>query len=259
MSRMLVVDDSQLYRDACAAFLKGMGYAEGSMDRGFVMAPDYKTAVGFTERYKPTCAFFDCFFPAQTGSGDISLGEKALQMMKDADPGETRVRAILAEFAKYVDMGKAGVLARRFARTEKGDEEPCKITVIASLARANKFLGMDGATRMAMTSLGATFGSEDGLEEGPYDALEAAMRKSPDNQPLCVLLGEEAAKRKMPFVLVTSTNHHDKLTQPIFDYARRRNWRLDSAQHIDEKSTPGFWEKAYNRMTKEILKEVIPE
>lgn len=43
------------------------------------------------------------------------------------------------------------------------------------------------------------------------------MEESESNQPLGVLIAEEARVRGIPFVLATSTYHHDELTQPIQD------------------------------------------
>jgi hypothetical protein len=80
--------------------------------------------------------------------------------------------------------------------------------------------------------------------------MDLAMRRSENNQPLGILVAEELDKRRIPFVLATSTYHHDILTQPIQDYASKMGWRLiDCEPNLeDEKATRGYWLRAYNAL-----------
>jgi hypothetical protein len=89
-----------------------------------------------------------------------------------------------------------------------------------------------------------------------YDALRKAIEKDPSNQPLCILLGEECQKRKIPFVLATSTYHHDELTQPITNYCSRNGWILiDCPPNLQgEKTSTAFWERAYDALLREMKK-----
>ena len=81
-------------------------------------------------------------------------------------------------------------------------------------------------------------------------AMEQAMKRNEDNQPLGVLVAEELEKRNIPFVLATSTYHHDVLTQPIQDYCSKRGWQLIDCNpnNEHEKATPEFWERCYNSL-----------
>ncbi|MBS3056661.1 MAG: hypothetical protein J4473_04470 [Candidatus Aenigmarchaeota archaeon] len=80
-----------------------------------------------------------------------------------------------------------------------------------------------------------------------YGAIRKAMEQSEANQPLGILIAEELG---IPFVLTTSTYHHDILTQPVQNYASRKGWILIdcSPDNPNEKATPGFWRRAYDNL-----------
>ena len=83
-----------------------------------------------------------------------------------------------------------------------------------------------------------------------YGLLEKSFEKSENNQPLGILIGELAAERKIPFVLATSSYHHDELTQPVSSYANSKGWILvdcDKGKE-NEKATPNFWNRAHKQL-----------
>lgn len=88
----------------------------------------------------------------------------------------------------------------------------------------------------------------------PYWALEKAMEESEHNQPLGVMFAEDLERNRIPFVLVTSTNHHDELTQPIQDYVGRKGWTLVdcSKDNPQQKASPEFWQRAYSELARRM-------
>jgi len=83
-----------------------------------------------------------------------------------------------------------------------------------------------------------------------YFALEQAMKESPSNQPLGILVAEKAESLGIPFVLATSTHHHDMLTQPVYDYAAAKGWRLiDCKKGCEEdKASQQYWARVYSEL-----------
>ena len=62
--------------------------------------------------------------------------------------------------------------------------------------------------------------------------------------------------RKIPFVLATSTYHHDELTQPIASYCSRNKWTLIDCKEYNpnEKVETSFWQRAYEALLQEMKK-----
>ena len=79
------------------------------------------------------------------------------------------------------------------------------------------------------------------------------MEKSQDCQPLGIAIAQRASDLGIPFVLVTSTFHHDRLTQPIYEYAERKGWSLIDNVRA-EKETVEFWEGGFSSLEKRLGK-----
>ncbi len=88
----------------------------------------------------------------------------------------------------------------------------------------------------------------------PYQILEQAVRRDEANQPLGILIGEQAEALGIPFVLATSTNHHDELTQPIQNYAGRRGWKLVDCSPGSEqdKTNEAYWQRAMGELERRM-------
>jgi len=155
-------------------------------------------------------AVIDCFFPKVAGSGDLTLGYEALQRMIEADTNGRKTSPVARALTQVGDL-----LGREFAK------------VAAKNADVNYSAEVDN-----------------------YWALEQAMKESEANQPLGILVAERADELGIPFILATSTYHHDELTQPIQDYVSRRGWRLVDCipDREHEKATPKFWERAFDEL-----------
>lgn len=89
-----------------------------------------------------------------------------------------------------------------------------------------------------------------------YLCLDMAVKKSEANQPLGILVAEAAEQRRIPFVLATSTYHHDALTQPIQNYCGRKGWTLVDCGKDSEhqKASPEFWARAYSELERRMEK-----
>jgi CheY-like chemotaxis protein len=85
-----------------------------------------------------------------------------------------------------------------------------------------------------------------------YHALDLAIKENPSNQPLGILLAEQAEELGIPFVLATSTNHHGVLTQPITNYAYKKGWTLIDSYSGNGKDDSSFWKKAYDALEQKL-------
>lgn len=78
-----------------------------------------------------------------------------------------------------------------------------------------------------------------------------AMEKSEANQPLGILVAEIAEAQELPFIIATSTYHHDDLTQPFCEYQRNKNWRMvdvDPDMKHKGKADQTFWKRAVSKL-----------
>jgi len=86
MSRILVVEDNPEYCSGACEFFKKQP------DVVLDIANDHCLATIMLEEHLYDSALVDCFFPKLTGSGDISLGKKAVEKMADFDPNERKIK-----------------------------------------------------------------------------------------------------------------------------------------------------------------------
>lgn len=247
MKRILVVEDNPEYIDAASVYFRT--YA------GLQVAHGHDYNVALARLYEETDldgAIIDCFFPNVTGSQDIKPGREAVAKMVAADPTETRVRAVLDEFGKYVELDdELGPLVRAFAYTQiDSDQEPSQSNMLLAVKQVNQTTNKAATTIIAKKTFKAAYGKQASRYKDYYSALEKAMEEDEANQPLGILVGEKAEELEMPFILATSTYHHDILTQPVHNYIIGRGWGFvdcGSGQE-DKKATIEFWERAFNAL-----------
>lgn len=159
-------------------------------------AIDYDETVQKMKKEKYNGVLTDCFFPKKTGSGDKSAGVKAvLEMM-----------AMTAE--------------------------KCSIKQTEYQELAEQWREWDGPELPNLDNV-----LSDPLGHFKYFArLCNAIKNGPENQqPLGALIMIEAEKRGIPCIIVTSTFHHDDMTQPIHEL-----WGDKLVDVYQEFQGPGF-------------------
>lgn len=173
-----------------------------------IHSPDYETAITALKEHELDGALIDCFFPRKRDSNDISLGYQALEELKRVCP-------------------------KRFERS-----------VLTKAVEQSRAMFGEQLTRFFCENIGVN----PSRHTDYYKVIERAMQQNPSNQLLGILVAEEAKQKGIPFVMVTSTYHHDNLTQPIQDYCNKRGWTLfDCPQNQpNQKATPKFWKRAYD-------------
>jgi len=246
MTKIFIVEDNEKYRDVAKKHFD-------SLKHNVDYAIDYDEAMNLiSDKYN--FALIDCFFPKKTGSNNIILGKELVKKMLEADPTENKVKKVINEFDKYININdeKLGPMIRAFAyENEEGITNP----VFLSIKRVGDTLGREIATKITTNSLGLLYTpshlaySNRNKRPDYYGELEKAIEKSEANQPLGILIGERLKELKIPFVFVTSTYHHDTLTQPVCDYISRNELgSVVDCSHgkEDEKATPEFWRRAFN-------------
>lgn len=238
---ILVIEDNQ-------QFLNGAKYFFSKMEEVKVnYAKDYDEAIEFLETMpKPDGIISDCFFPKKTGSSDVSLGMKAIKMLEHSDQTEQRMQETEKAFGNLVNLDdNLKRMLRGHARATMRNR--CEEWPIFNATKAvSELSGKDTATKalnevlQLLTSSGFTEHVE------YYREMKEALRRSEANQPLGILIGIGAKELGIPFVLTTSTYHHDILTQPIKDYASSNGWKLIDCRpgKEDDKRLPEFWQNA---------------
>ena len=247
MTRLLVVEDNPVFREGAAQ------YFASRSDVQTAYAQDAKTAIVhlWTEPRSIDAAIIDCFFPANEGSDPENLrlaGELAVQIMEIEDPQERRIIAGLEIFGRYVDLEdqELRTYVRAFVASTSGAVE--NSPVIRALEQVS-CMGREATTQIAKNTLGLVYDATRAPRDY-YAALRSAIAESSANQPSGILVAREATNVGIPFVLATSTYHHDILTQPVQDHASRKGWTLIdcSPGQEDHKATPQYWARAMGEL-----------
>lgn len=245
LQQILVVEDNyEFFENAAISFcIPGTPIA--------VFANDYEQAEYYLKMQEFVGAIIDCFFPEKAGSERRELGKQALEKMASCDPKEQLAKAYAEEFAKYVNLeGKLGTYVRRFAlsSTDVGKpKNPSQSPIVRSIERCYGALGREAATHILKNTLGAAYKTEGPYIKDNFLELEKAMQADPSNQPLGILIAEQAESLGIPFVLATSVNHHDSLIQPVYSYVRAKGWTICDDTY-GNKSEPRFWERTYKTL-----------
>ncbi len=236
MTKILLVEDNPNYASAAQQYLISRGL-------DVTLARDYTQAVGKLETSLFDGVITDCFFPEDTGTDKRDIGNSLVEKMALLDLREVKRVEGLKVLGQYIDLEEPAL--RKYAiqlSDNYGDLTESSIT--NAIVSTHKLGGKEFASEVARNVFGELYGHLPPPQEY-YQALQSAIVESESNQPLGILIAERAAELGIPFVLATSTYHHDTLTQPIQDYATRNRWSLVDCEHgkEDEKATQGFWEK----------------
>lgn len=238
LQNILVVEDNPDFRAGCFD--------------GFGM-PEINAFVAFSEDYNEAMAringaIVDCFFPFSVCSNDLKYGKKAIDKMLASDERGRRIEEFdkyLSEFLDYTDPALRRI-ARYLGSTATSGPETCPVAQsIKQVSKISKeFIG----NRLKNDS--SWLFKDLGRFKDNYDDLRNAMEEDEANQPLGILVAEELQYRRIPFVLATSTHHHDSLTQPIQDYCSKHRWTLVDCNpgNPNEKAQASFWQRAYKEL-----------
>jgi len=249
--RILVAEDNPDFIHGAKTFFSGR---QGIVP---VYAGDFEEVQYLLHHDSYSGALVDCFFPAKTGSGNRDLGRQVIEQIAGHYPRPTTTaRAVLDEVAKYADMDdELTRIVTRFALDGHNGRDITHDPVMGAIARVGSVLPKPQVTQIIRNTLGLMYGDDksrrfDRTPKDYYGDLLAALEKDEHNQPLGIKVAEILSERQIPFTLVTSTFHHDSLTQPIQDYAGKRGWSLvDCSQNKpQEKATPEFWLRAFDTL-----------
>ena len=243
MAKILLVEDNPRYASSAEQYL-------ASRSQSIVLAKDYSQAMDRLRNPEFNGMITDCFFPEKIGSGNIHLGKGLVEKMAKSDPHEIKIAESLESLGQYVDLEDqdARKYARFFAVNLYQPDSPI-FKALELVAKADK----QTATHAFKETFKLIY-RENQAPRDYYSALMKAMEESEANQPLGVLVAEKASELSMPFVLATSTYHHDILTQPVQDYASRNGWKLVDCgpNREDDKASHEFWERAFGELEKKL-------
>ena len=267
--KILVVEDQEAYSEAAKQYFA----TRSDVDVDY--AVDYDDAMSKLEKGVYAGVVTDCFFPKKKGSGNTDIGKKTIEKIMD-NTSHGIFNKCMKEFGKYVDLEDEEMrdIAVNFswqeyksfnlAYEERREHHPNLLSllqipnyaqddVFQSLERIARADDKKTATRCAKKSLESykiKRDSGDAIVEDYAMLMQNAIEELEANQPLGVLVAEKAEEIGLPFVLATSTFHHDKLTQPIFDYSNLKGWNFVDSEiaKYKDKDTTQYWEVAHNRL-----------
>ncbi len=244
MAKILLVEDNDAYQKAAIEVLNARGHE-------FVLATDYVTAKSALSSEKVKGALIDCFFPYKTDSKDLSLGRETIEKLAQADKAEMRAREAMVKAAEFLDFNDTEVKSafRKWAYNEYGvvDKSPI-YRVLEEIGRLDKTV----ATEIFKENL-SLFSNP--MSKDYFPALERAIQASEANQPLGIVVAQEVSDLGVACELVTSTFHHDEITQPIKNYASLMGWELSDCApgQEEEKGASPFWEKALTNLESRMV------
>lgn len=245
-SRILIIEDNTAFQ-AAAASVKGLDAD---------LSADYETTMSSLNQRSYDGIISDLFFPRKIGSKDTSLGIKVLD--KIVPVTESQAEKMFARFKelKVYDLLDADTKENlsMFADQDRGKLE--NNPVYRAMVHVADTLGPEIGAQIIKNAYGKegfARPSKNLARTNRFyrNKLEEAMQKDPSNQPLGILIGEEAKVRGIPLVFATSTYHHDDLTQPLVNYigARQMGYVHDCPRENPSfKADPKFWSRAYEML-----------
>ncbi|MBD3259854.1 response regulator [Candidatus Woesearchaeota archaeon] len=248
MARILLVEDNPKYASPAEEYLASRSHA-------VQLAKDYSEAISNLKNPEFDGVITDCFFPNITGSGNIDLGIELVGRMAESDPSERKIGPGLEVLGQYVNLEDKDMrkYARCFVNRLEEGEDILEDSTFRAIRKVSSTSGKEAATLIAKNTLGMTY-QEKKTPRDFFGALMKAMKESEANQPLGLLVAERARDLRLPFILATSTYHHDILTQPIQNYAGNNGWALIDCgpDQEDEKATPEFWKRAVGVLERKL-------
>ena len=237
--KILLVEDNPIYTESAISAITSKGHTS-------LHAQDFESA-GIISYRDYDSALVDCFFPEKTGSGIRDIGRKVIERITDKSLHE-RLEKDLVELAEIADMSIPavndyfrGMLMGCYSR----GLDAKLLLPLEAMKHVSRTLGQGVATAIAQQEpLLSKYKLE--AKRDYFKSMSDYLNQSEANQPLGISLAENLVFGGKPFVLCTSTYHHDSVTQPIQNYASKKGWTLvDCPQDKpDFKSNSQYWARA---------------
>jgi CheY-like chemotaxis protein len=243
MKKILLIEDNPKYASSAEQYLASRSY-------DVALARDYSQAISRLTNPEFDGMIADCFFPESIGSGNINLGKELVGRMAKSDSHEKKITEGLEILGQYVDLEEQDT--KKYARLAADLFQP-NSAVFKALELVATKVDKQIATHAFKETLQLIY-REYSAPKDYYGALLKAMEESEANQPLGILVAEKADELNLPFILATSTYHHDILTQPVQNYASKKGWKLVDCgpNKEDDKASPEFWERATGELERKL-------
>ncbi len=247
LQEILVVEDNKEFMGGCS-----VGFCNPDINAVPIFASDYDEAIKRIESRRYNGAIIDCFFPKTTGTGEREIGRVAIEKMLATDTRGQRIEA----YEKFLEnsFDKNDPELRRIIRYigSISEQKPLASAVVQVV----KLVGAIDKEKIGKILKDDAKWLFKGIEnfKDYYLELRNALEADEHNQALGILVAEECQARGIPFVLATSTYHHDALTQPIQNYCGNNSWQLVdcSTRNPNEKAQASFWQRAYDALLREM-------
>lgn len=241
---LLLVEDNPSYIAGCKAYFSGINNISLSI------AEDYDSAIKGLSNKSYNGALIDCFFPRVKGSNDKTLGEFVIERLISEDKSAQKMDKYEEALKDYLDLNNPKL--RRYARLlgSMSDKDNPEEYILYRAIKQIGLLDKNLSSFIIENNLNTIFKREYENFKDYFTALRTGLESDESNQALGILVAEMCYNKNIPFVLATSTHHHDEMTQPIQNYCSKRSWRLldCSPDNPGEKSSKEFWKSAYEEI-----------
>ena len=154
--------------------------------------------------------------------------------------------------------------ARAFLEERVKTGVTLEIDYVSTLSEAREMMAKVGYDVILTDIFFPATSQEARTAEGDSSLAAVGVDVVGSDSPYGVLIAEEAFKQSLPVVLVTSTHHHGRKTQPVHGWAMEKDIRLidsyvDGAKCYNDLEAPQKnWAEAYLLLmyTKESMKEL---
>jgi hypothetical protein len=216
----------------------------------------------------------DCFFPEETGSGKREKGEKILENIAQefGNIGDPNISALGRRLIQEIDIDD---YITKLTDEEKQEKMNYFIPLAREMLLENTFEEIDLEDLKEKTMEGTKYtpslsnvvntffsyisrellGEQGNLSEiRAYDKMAENLAKSENNQPLGILISEEARKVNIPAFIATDTHHHDGVYVTVRRYLFAKGKKeghtyfmkdIPGDKILGSKAELNGWEKAY--------------
>lgn len=195
-----------------------------------------------------SAALVDCFFPEKFGTGRTDIGRKVIEKITNKGLHEILEKDI-AELKDIADMTIPAVndyFRGMLLGAYSIGLDVKRLLPLEAMKYVSKTIGQEVATLIAQQEpLLSRYRTES--KRDYFKSMSDYLDKGEANQPLGIALADNLAFADKPFLLCTSTYHHDNVTQPIQNYTSKMGWTLLDCQKgkPEEKSTQEYWTNAF--------------
>ncbi|MBR9704131.1 response regulator [Candidatus Pacearchaeota archaeon] len=245
-TRILLVEDNRDFSRAGFEYLRERGL---EVDLAFCFSP----AICQLETISYDGVVIDCFFPRCYKGDNKDLGSQVVEKLFSDDKNHQRILMFEKALDGVIDLSdpELRLYVRSYydgIKVDSPEDDPS----FRAIKHVSKTSSVEVASLCAKNTFGMIHRDREGGFKDYYEEMMKAIDEDSSNQPLGIMVGQKCEEKGIPFVLATSTNHHDILTRPVANYCGRIGWSLIDCMKDceDDKASPEYWGRVYEELVR---------